>query len=698
MNLDVSERERESILQDLASSDEEVRRLGVERLAALPSAEAVPRLVECLGDSGWRVRKAAVERLVACSESDRVCDALIAALADGENPGRRNAAVEALVGCGSRVLPRLVEALSSDDVDVRKLLVDAVAGIADGSARDAMLHTLRDPDANVRAAAADALGVLDGAEVPGALLRTAVSPSEDALVRYSALRSLARLEVRVRARDLAPALGDPTLRPAALVLLGSPEDEEALQRLSKAVASGSRASREAAMQAFLQMLGEAEAERAQRIAARIREAARQSQDLVADTAERLAEADLSARLVLIQFLGVVGEAACVIPILRAGRDEALAEVARSTLESLGETAEAAIDAAWADLDVELRRDACRILECTRGERGLARLVAALDESDAQVRSAAARAIGRRGEARALPRLVLRLEAAAAEQDLEADEELAAITDALVEISGERSGAAAGEVIELLSAQLEGANEVVRLAIATVLGRVGRHEDAELVTFLLKDPSEKVRRAAVDALAHLEPGAASEPLRLALADEAAGVRIAAAAALGMSENPGVLDDVPRLLGDEDPRVRAAAVRAMGAHCARAGDGRPGSRAFALIRGALSDGGEVALAAVEALAAVGGVEAGRVACELLGRSEPELVQAAVRCVGEHGDAGALQELLRLVAHPDWAVRAEVIQALAERGVAKAVPPILRRLETEQDSFVRDAILRALKRLER
>jgi HEAT repeat protein len=45
----------------------------------------------------------------------------------------------------------------------------------------------------------------------------------------------------------------------------------------------------------------------------------------------------------------------------------------------------------------------------------------------------------------------------------------------------------------------------------------------------------------------------------------------------------------------------------------------------------------------------------------------------------------------------VRAEAIQSLAERGMARAVPPILRRLETEQDEFVRDAILRALRRLE-
>jgi HEAT repeat protein len=45
----------------------------------------------------------------------------------------------------------------------------------------------------------------------------------------------------------------------------------------------------------------------------------------------------------------------------------------------------------------------------------------------------------------------------------------------------------------------------------------------------------------------------------------------------------------------------------------------------------------------------------------------------------------------------VRAEAVQILADRSVVAAVPAILRRLETEQDDFVRDAILRALRKLE-
>jgi HEAT repeat protein len=71
--------------------------------------------------------------------------------------------------------------------------------------------------------------------------------------------------------------------------------------------------------------------------------------------------------------------------------------------------------------------------------------------------------------------------------------------------------------------------------------------------------------------------------------------------------------------------------------------------------------------------------------------------VSCLGARSEATNLDLLLPLVSHPDWSVRAEAIQVLAERRVTKAVPTILRRLETEQDGFVRDAMLRALERLE-
>ena len=117
---------------------------------------------------------------------------------------------------------------------------------------------------------------------------------------------------------------------------------------------------------------------------------------------------------------------------------------------------------------------------------------------------------------------------------------------------------------------------------------------------------------------------------------------------------------------------------------------------MLGAALEDDAPVALSAVEALCEIGGAEAAR-AEGVLSRPEPELVREAVRCVGTHSEAEGIAALVPLVSHPDWSVRAEAIQALADRRFVRAVPTILRRLDLEQDDFVRRVTLRALNRLE-
>ncbi len=698
MSLGFDERDRDSIARDLESDDAEVRRLAVERSGALPQGEAIRLLVDRLGDDSWRVRKAAVERLVTCSDTPQTADALIAALGDGENPGRRNAAVEALVACGARVVPKLVAAVTNRDEDVRKLVVDALAGIGDARATSALIERLRDRDPNVRAAAADALGAAGGTDAASALRDVATRAGEDRLVRFSALHALAVLEVPLAARDLLPVLDDPVLRPAGIDLLGRLDDEEAVAVLLKALATDSRTTREAAMRALLRVLARMDGVRAERLMAEIREAAAATSSIVQVAVERLAEAPLSTRLVLVQFLGLLGAERGVVPILLVGRDEALAEVALGTLEQLGAVSERAIDAQWNDLDGRARRDACQVFGRLHGERSAARLLGALEDDDPEIRTAAVHAIGRRRLADALPSLVRRLEVAAVEGDLEAEEEVAALTETLTMLASpdDAEPAAAEKTMQLLSVRLAGASEEVRVAIARVFGRVGRHEHIELVTLLLKDPSAHVRRAAVDALSRLDPDTAAEPLRLALADEAPAVRIAAADALGASARPGVIEDLRRLADDEDARVRVAALRSIGLHAERTPDAAARASARGLVEAAIADEPFVALAALEVLQRLGGVSPARMAA-LLARSEPEILREAVACVAAQSDAAALEPLLSLVSHADWSVRSEAIRVLADRGVVKSVPAILRLLETEQDAFVRDAILRALERLE-
>jgi len=698
MTFEFDDRDRKSVLQDLVGEDEEVRRLAVERVAALPVDEAIPRLVERIGDTSWRVRKAAVQRLVACSETVQVVDALIVALGDGENTGRRNSAVEALSECGSRAVSQLVAAMNSRDPDVRKLVVDALAGIGDPKSAPALIERCDDPDANVRAAVADALGAIGGEEAGRALQEVAVREDEEQLVRFSALHGMAALEVPVRACDLAPVLNDPVLRPAGLALLGRVDDDEAAAVLLKALSSHSRSIRESAIGALLRSLARVDGARADCLTEQIREATRASPLVVGSAVDRLADVNLPTRLMLIQFLGLVQAEEAVVPMLLAAQDEALSQIALANLEMLGDISEAAIDAAWSELDTSARRDACLLFGRMTGRASAARLLVALEDHEPDLRNAAAESIGKRRLADALPLLVHRLESAAEDDDFEREEEMALLTEALIELARptpDSNPDVTEHAISLLTASIENAAETVRLAIATVIGRIGRHQDAQVVEFLLKDPSPLVRRAAVDALARLEPGTAAESLRLALADESPMVRIAAVGALGASGSEEVMDVLRCLADDEDPNVRAAAVRAVGLRFASSLDADHRSVVIQLIDAALGDEAAVALAAVGTLRDMNGPACDQL-LRVLDRPESELVQEAVRCIGANGDVPIFEALLPLVSHPDWTVRAETIQVLADRGVAKAVPAILRRLETEQDDFVRDTMLRALDRL--
>ena len=150
--------------------------------------------------------------------------------------------------------------------------------------------------------------------------------------------ALARIECPMSVNELGAILDDALLRPAAFTLLGQSGDDLALECLLKGITLDSRASREAAMAALLRVISRSDGSRIESIAERIAETARSSDQLIVASVERLADAGLATRLTLVQFLGLTRDPRCAIPILEAGRDEAIAEVAHATLASLGEIA------------------------------------------------------------------------------------------------------------------------------------------------------------------------------------------------------------------------------------------------------------------------------------------------------------------------------------------------------------------------
>ena len=694
----LSQSEQAALLEGLASASEEVRRLAVEQLLLLPAPEAVPLLIERLGDDAWRVRKAAIDRLVACRDDSLVHPGLRSALADGENPGRRNAAFEAFVAMGVRATPALLDATTSSDVDVRKLAVDALAAVGDTAARDALVHTLTDPDANVRAAAADALGVVGGVVAVGALLRTGTNGVEAPLVRLSALRSLERLEASVGVESISDALAHPQLRPAALELLGHSTDPAASSELEKGLSSSVRSIRESAICALLRQLARLDGTESDALCERMRATARADAALVLHCCVGLAGEDLSRRLALVQFLGVIADERAILPLLEAGRDETLGELVDATLEALAAITVRGLQPVWGELEVDAEVRACGILGRIGGDAAEALLVATLQGASGRAVGCAAMALGEGGFFRRMPDLVRRLDLTARAGDQQNGDEIEQLIAAIVRMADQaRSSDAAVHVqlIEVLASRLAGAPEALRVAIARVLARIGRAEDADVVEYLSKDASPLVRRAAVLALGRLDLDRVRQAIRLALGDESSGVRIAAAGVLGSSGSRDALEDLARLSRDREARGAAAATRAAGELLEQLAELAPGDVDWlgrAVLREPL-----VALAALEALTNLGGRIAVGAATSALSRSEPEIVRAAVACLGRHGSGEELSPLLALVAHADWTVRAEAVQVLAARRLRRALPAMLRRLEVEDDLYVREIVLSAARRIE-
>lgn len=689
--------DRQRLLDDLAHEDEEIRRLAVERLSLLPAPEAVPCLVERLGDPSWRVRKSAVERLTAQDDASPAVRALVAALADGENSGRRNAALEGLTRFGNAAVPALLEASHAPDVDVRKQVVDALGAIGASSAAERLIQLLDDADPNVRAAAAEALGALGTQGVETRLLGC-VERDPEPLVRLSALRSLAKLRSSLPVARLQAALADPLLRPAAFAVLGASDDPAAWELLVKGLSGPARSSREAAMEAIVSVASQAPPGEERRLAEQLRERTRDA-SFLSDALERVGSAPLTTRLVLVQFLGLLGRAECVLPLLEASADEALADLATNALAAEGEVAEAALESAWARLDDALRLRACVLLGRTSGPGGEALLRRVLSAADPHLRGAAARALAERRSASALPALVagLALATAAEPMELAGEADEAAALEAAVVALVEGCPTPLGDrAMALLEAHFEGAAEGFRLATARLLGRFGGAHQVERVELLLSDPCAAVRRAAVEALARIAPSR-SELLRCTLADESPLVRAGAAAALAASGDPAAVADLAALSEDGDPRVASAALRALAVWARAAHDESARERALLLLSVGLAHGGVAALAALDALATLGGPDAVALAFGALAAPDPEVVEAAVACVGRHGSREDLGRLLACLEHPDWNVRARTVQVMQERRFVRAMPAILRRLEEERDEFVREAALAALRTLE-
>jgi HEAT repeat protein len=674
----------------LQQAEPEARRVAVQQIAKVPGRDAPELLLRALGDDDWRVRKDGAAMAPALDRREEVVTALVAALEETANIGLRNAAVEALIAVGPDAVAAVVEALGRIDADARKLAVEVLAGVPDVRGASALVRCLHDPDANVRVAAAEALGnaSLAGAESRNLAIQalTGSLATGDTFLTIAALDSLARLDARLRWTLLEPYSRDGLLRRYALAAAAFSREPEAVRALAQATADPtSTIAREAIV-----ALGDL-------VVARVADAALLE---VARAALRLAPAgalnarraaldasDTRARAAALGVLGLLGDVADVAILIEALAEDDVAERADFALRLFGPISVAPLLASASVARPHVRVAAFALVASLEGADVAAVRAAlrqGLEDASVEVVVGAVKALGPIGEAEDLRRIA----PAVGHQD----ERIAATATNAVSELAERHVDAARALLE------ESAAGPDPLALGCILlGAIAstqplRNDDVRLLERALAHDQPRVRRAGIDALARSGGEAAADAVLFALADEDSEVKLAAVRSLGRLRRPEPLARV--VAHARDPLITATALRALG-------EADP-ERALLAARPLVTHAdAAIACAAVEAvgrLASTRGPAHLTTACEdalfaALDHPNAEVVKLALSLAGARPGARALARLGLCLDHGSWEVRRIAAELLGQDKSPSAQALLRARYEREQDPLVRDAISAAV-----
>lgn len=662
--------------------DPEERRLAVQRLPSLVGAASAELLVRALGDENWRVRKEAATAAPLLEARDAVVEALIAALADKQNIGLRNAAVEALVAIGPDAVAGAIEALRALDADGRKLAVEVLGKIPDPRVVSPLARALEDADPNVRAAAAEELGraglTSEAAREEATSALTRALASGDVLVKLAALEALRRLDAKLPWQVFEPLVGDPLLRRHAIAAASRSREDAALLALVEATGdASSTVAREAlaALGAWLLF----DAPRGDTLV-RAREALRASPVAAQFVRARARDAtDPRARSSALVALGVLQDPLDLETIADALAREDLSEHAAVALELFGGAASAPLAEMLPRASESTRALLLSLLPRLSPEPDgslLAHLRGGLEDAAPDVMLASMKGLAASGDASDLGRMV----SLTTHHDVRVSLAAAA---ALRTLTGRHPGPAR---MLLRGLSPDGEHAVAGCAMVAALAEAkdGAAPDVDFANRSLSHADPRVRRMAVDALAAVGGAEARGPVSFALADEERDVRLAAVRALGRL---GCAEPLIALLGSSDDRdVIAATLRAL----AEADPHEGIAAATPLVR---SHDAAIACAAVEAIGGYGGAARDEALFAALEHHDPEVVKLALGGLAREPDARALARLGTCLDHASWEVRRVASELLGQSKVAAAQELLRGRLEREKEPVVREALTVAL-----
>ncbi|MGB9934595.1 HEAT repeat domain-containing protein [Thermodesulfovibrio yellowstonii] len=219
---------KQLVLKLLHNPDSSVRRQAAEELA-LTDERAIYPLIKALRDENTAVQEAAAQALISIGSKDNfflinpgeVVTYMVVPLLREEDVYLRNIAILIIKEVGHKAPELLYKLLKDKDPDIRKFSLDLIADIKKGFDASKLIPLLKDPNGNVRAATAHAIGELGYRQAIPALIE---SLKDEEWVVFYVLQALAQL----KAEEAADKIGELLLNTESILIKA-----EAIETLGK---------------------------------------------------------------------------------------------------------------------------------------------------------------------------------------------------------------------------------------------------------------------------------------------------------------------------------------------------------------------------------------------------------------------------------------------------------------------------------
>lgn len=579
---------------DLLSSDDAAKRRSAAQALSQGDDRAIYPLIKALRDKSPGVQDAAMRSLIFIG-GENVAYMVLPLLR--EDSYLRNTAILILNEIGPASVPLMYPLLKDKDEDIRKFSLDLMADIRVGVEPERILPCVKDPNANVRAAALRALGLL---RYEHAVAFIAQALDDEEWVSFAALEALGEIGDDSIVAPVAKVLdtGSHALKMMAIETLGKLPTERSSEALKDFIVTAEGDEKAIALKALvhhgiaptlagmrdvlIQMVKEDPwDEKLVAIKGLVAIQDTAAIDDILDMAGTLDVSEPDQEEVLGALASLLEGYGCAEHFVEILKDPKIRYRAKSIAAHVLGTLKChnAVPVITASLEKDerdMRRSAIDALGRMYNAPGVKdTLVKCIADHDSHIRKVSLMALGRLKGQDVFDALLARL---GEEQYLDVKEEA---VRALLAVDAER----------FLSHLTEFGSE-----IKEIVGRISDHVGA--LVQLVQDPEAEIRVAALGGLGALRSAHAMEHIKKATTDHDPAVR--RAAVLALAEHECFPDDIKGLLHDDDMWVRLHAVRTLGRSMKQ-------DLIETLTPMLKDDEVPVVMAAIEAISSVGGPDA-------------------------------------------------------------------------------------------